>query len=163
MKKLLFISLGNANTGKTIFLQKLLKEEYDNSVKIRSKISLISNQNIIFWDCEHTIKNFNYFIIINNIKVVLLFCNLLNNRSCLDLDYWKNLWEKHAKDNFSAEIIVVGTYLGQISDRQSKIIHDNKIKSLEWCVSNGDLPFFEINLDNNTEISNMYNSIVKHF
>lgn len=172
--------IGDPKTGKTQSIKNLLGDTYNSSIAVNSSISLYCTSikdlpdntiNLTVWDCSGEIRDLNYFMLINHISTCLIFCNLLNSNSCDRLEYWKEVIRKYHK---YAQIVVIGTYTATrkvenadetvepdnfFTERQLRTIEKNKIKVLEWCVDNDDTPFFEIDLNNNNEIIEMYNSI----
>lgn len=166
--------IGDPKTGKTQSIKTLLNDDHDVSSTINSYISLYNREikleknhsknkidkiNLTIWDCSGEIRDLNYFILINHVSTCLIFCNLLNSNSCDRLDHWKEVIRKKHK---YTQIVIVGTCLfgeQNMSERQMRTIQTNKIKVLEWCVENNDTPFFEIDLSNEDEIKEMYNSI----
>ena len=172
MRRVILI-LGDSNTGKTESLRSLLADDISSLNIINSQISLYhmtvpvvdveqsaASLNVTIWDCSGKLIDLNGFILLNQLSTCILFCNLTNSPSCDRLHFWKQLFDKQSK---TAQIIVVGTYINKTPDidKSAKVRDRNKIKVLEWCVSNGDIPFFEINLSDETQVHDMYNSILQ--
>jgi GTPase SAR1 family protein len=150
--------VGPGNTGKTTSIKNLLDHEYIASdIGLYSYTTTVENTKVhmTIWDTSSKIEDLDTHILMNTINICIIFCDLVNTSSCQSLGKWKDTVTAY---NTNIQIIVAGTYLNDKLDRYSKLINKNKILVLEWCVQNGDIPFFEIN---NLETDNMYNNIIR--
>lgn len=141
-------------------------------------VELFNSINCTIWDCSSKIHNFNYFILMNHISTVVIFCNLQNTNSCERIEYWKEIIDKY---RLGILTIIVGTTLTKDSmnepdaitiheeasntntntnrPKNKKVIERNTVNVLQWCVEHGDIPFFAIDLNNEDDVRDMYNSI----
>tara|TARA_Y100000389_G_scaffold172951_1_gene181787 strand:+ start:1582 stop:2223 length:642 start_codon:yes stop_codon:yes gene_type:complete len=148
------ITMGDANSGKTLLCQRLCKQREDlhysatigiefNSINFKYNDKYIKLQ---LWDtagqeCFAPVVRSYY----KNILGIFFVIDLTSQRSINNIDFWLEEFNNHRSQNCETIIIALGNKI----DRKDRIISYEKIKSI---FDKKNIDYFEISAKNNENV-----------
>ncbi len=148
------ITMGDANSGKTLLCQRLCKQREDlhysatigiefNSINFKYNDKYIKLQ---LWDtagqeCFAPVVRSYY----KNILGIFFVIDLTSQRSINNIDFWLEEFNNHRSQNCETIIIALGNKI----DRKDRIISYEKIKSI---FDKKNIDYFEISAKNNENL-----------